>query len=66
MCVVCVCVCVCLSIQDVCACAEGRGHPFESVLFFYQVGPGDLTSVIRLGSEHLHTLSHLTNPIKTS
>jgi hypothetical protein len=35
----------------------------ESVVFFYHVGPGDETQVIRFGMEHLYPLSRFAGPI---
>lgn len=36
---------------------------WKSVLFFYHLGPGDWTQVIRLSGEHLYLINHLPKPL---
>lgn len=43
---------------------KGRGHSFqESVLL--HLGTENQTQVFKIGSNHLHLLSHLTGPLDT-
>ena len=43
--------------------SEDNMQELESVVFFYHVGPGDETQVIRFGMEHLYPLSRFAGPI---
>lgn len=53
--------CVWAMFATACMCrSEDRRQ--EPVLSFHCVGPSDRTQIIRLGTEHLYPLSHLTRP----